>query len=103
MSNPARQAACQRAVDRARSTRKQRQQCSYQHRLVPLRQFGADRPKPLQVVAVPDAEEKFKDSALRNEAEADAIVDTVTTLIADPATTTAASVSWSCRTATRPP
>jgi very-short-patch-repair endonuclease len=56
----------------------------YQHRLIPLRQFGAERPKPLQVVQVPDAVEESKDTALRNEAEADAIVDTVAKLIADP-------------------
>ncbi|MFI1996311.1 AAA domain-containing protein [Actinoplanes sp. NPDC020271] len=56
----------------------------YQQRLVPLRQFGAQRPKPLQVVHVPDAVEESKETALRNEAEADAIVDTVAKLIADP-------------------
>jgi very-short-patch-repair endonuclease len=56
----------------------------YDQRLVPLRQFGADRLDPLKVIQVPDAEEKFRDSALRNEAEALMIAEQVEHLIVDP-------------------
>ncbi|MBF9132109.1 AAA family ATPase [Plantactinospora sp. S1510] len=56
----------------------------YDNRLVPLRQFGADRLDPLKVVQVKDAIEEGRDASLRNRAEAEAIVDQVQKMIEDP-------------------
>jgi very-short-patch-repair endonuclease len=56
----------------------------YEDRLIPLRQFGADRLDPLKVVRVADAQEVGRDATMRNEAEAEAIIDQVKKLIEDP-------------------
>jgi very-short-patch-repair endonuclease len=56
----------------------------YDNRLVPLRQFGADRLDPLQVVQVDGAREDGRDATLRNPVEAEAIVDQVRKMIDDP-------------------
>ncbi len=57
----------------------------YDGRLIPLRQYGADRLEPLQVVTVPDAVEQGQDATLQNGAEAVAIADQVRKLVEDPA------------------
>lgn len=56
----------------------------YGGRLVPLRQFGADRLDPLQVVQVEGAYTEGADDRLRNPVEAERIVETLATLFADP-------------------
>lgn len=53
--------------------------------LVPLRQFGADRLDPLRVVRVHGAVTEGTATRLRNEAEAQAIVERILACIADPA------------------
>ncbi|MGE5290737.1 MAG: AAA domain-containing protein [Micromonosporaceae bacterium] len=53
--------------------------------LVPLRQFGADRLPPLQLVRVPDAFAEGTATRLYNEAEARAIATRLTGCLADPA------------------
>ena len=56
----------------------------YDRRLIPLRQFGADRFDPLRVVHVENAEPEGQ-SDIRNRAEAEAVADTVQKLVEDPA------------------
>ncbi|GAB2570268.1 very short patch repair endonuclease [Paractinoplanes abujensis] len=56
----------------------------YDRRLVPLRQFGADRLQPLKVVTIDDAVTEGS-TDLRNRSEAEAIADTVQKLVDDPA------------------
>ncbi|MEJ3750087.1 AAA domain-containing protein [Actinomycetes bacterium KLBMP 9797] len=57
----------------------------YHERLIPLRQFGADRLDPLKVVHIPDAIEQGRGTSMKNRAEADAIIDQVQKMIEDPA------------------
>lgn len=56
----------------------------YDSRLIPLRQFGADRLDPLRVVQVNDAMEEGQRATLRNQVEASAIIDHVQKIIDDP-------------------
>ncbi|MEH0824390.1 MULTISPECIES: AAA domain-containing protein [unclassified Micromonospora] len=56
----------------------------YDNRLIPLRQFGADRLDPLRVVQVDDAVEEGQRTTLRNQVEANAIIDHVQKIIDDP-------------------
>ncbi|MFG3301526.1 AAA domain-containing protein [Micromonospora chersina] len=56
----------------------------YDNRLIPLRQFGADRLDPLRVVHVDDAVEEGQRATLRNQVEANAIIDQVQKIIDDP-------------------
>ncbi|MGW5689194.1 AAA domain-containing protein [Nonomuraea sp. NPDC003754] len=56
----------------------------YDDRLVPLRQFGADRLEPLKVVVVENAYTEGIGDRLRNEVEAEKLVDTLVQLLADP-------------------
>lgn len=56
----------------------------YDSRLIPLRQFGADRLDPLRVVHVDDAVEEGQRATLRNQVEANAIIDHVQKIIDDP-------------------
>ena len=53
--------------------------------LVPLRQFGADRLEPLNTVYVPGAYNEGKTATLRNQLEAEALVDKVIECSQDPA------------------
>ncbi len=57
----------------------------YDDRLVPLRQFGADRLDPLQVVLVDGADTEGRDANLRNPIEAKLIVEKLHELLGDPA------------------
>ncbi|MEU4426117.1 AAA domain-containing protein [Actinoplanes sp. NPDC024001] len=57
----------------------------YQDRLLPLRQFGADRLDPLKVVLVPDAEEEGLSSNPVNRKEAQLIAEQVERMVGDPA------------------
>ncbi|GAA4598112.1 AAA domain-containing protein [Planotetraspora phitsanulokensis] len=59
----------------------------YDGRLVPLRQFGADRLDPLRVEYVANAFTEGRDSKIRNETEAQQIVEKLGELFADPAYT----------------
>ncbi|WP_232285215.1 AAA domain-containing protein [Saccharomonospora xinjiangensis] len=54
-------------------------------RLVPVRQYGADRLDPIKAVYLPDGYEKGTSSKKINPVEADAIVDQVEKCLADPA------------------
>ncbi|MGN9846523.1 AAA domain-containing protein [Nonomuraea sp. H19] len=56
----------------------------YDDKLVPLRQFGAERLDPLQVVHVEDGYVEGAERRIRNEPEAKQIVDTLAKLFADP-------------------
>ncbi|MGW4501481.1 AAA domain-containing protein [Micromonospora sp. NPDC004336] len=56
----------------------------YDNRLIPLRQFGADRLDPLRVVHVDGAVEEGQRATLRNQVEANAIIDHVQKIIDDP-------------------
>lgn len=53
--------------------------------LVPLRQFGADRLEPLNTVYVPGAYNEGKTATLRNQLEAEALVDKLVECSQDPA------------------
>ncbi|MEN3357044.1 MAG: hypothetical protein V7637_1026, partial [Mycobacteriales bacterium] len=53
--------------------------------LVPLRQFGADRLRPLEVRQVPEAWTEGQDQTLRNPVEAEALVDQLVSCLDDPA------------------
>ena len=55
----------------------------YGGKLVPLRQFGADRLDPLRVVPVPDAVEYGTGENIRNEVEAAAIIGQVEKMVTD--------------------
>ncbi|HVQ93945.1 MAG TPA: AAA domain-containing protein [Mycobacteriales bacterium] len=52
--------------------------------LVPLRQFGADRLRPLEVRQVPAAWTEGQDQTLRNPVEAEALVDQLVSCLDDP-------------------
>ncbi len=52
--------------------------------LVPLRQFGADRLEPLKTQYVPGAYNEGRNAAMRNEPEAEALVERVLACTADP-------------------
>lgn len=54
-------------------------------RLLPVRQYGADRLEPIQVVHVADGYEAGKSGANVNAPEADAIVEQIQACLADPA------------------
>ncbi|MER7004732.1 AAA domain-containing protein [Dactylosporangium sp. NPDC000555] len=56
----------------------------YEPNLIPLRQFGADRLDPLQVVPVADADLEGAGATLRNPTEAQQIVEKVSGMVADP-------------------
>ncbi|WP_326825816.1 AAA domain-containing protein [Streptosporangium sp. NBC_01756] len=56
----------------------------YGDRLVPLRQFGAERLDPLKVVLVEDAYTEGIEDRLRNEVEAEQLVSKLSELFADP-------------------
>lgn len=56
----------------------------YDGRLVPLRQFGADRLAPLEVVTVEGGYVEGRDSAVRNPIEAKAVVAKLQELLGDP-------------------
>jgi len=56
----------------------------YHRRLVPLRQFGADRLPPLQVVRIADAEVEGTGDRAVNRTEITAIIDQVQKMISDP-------------------
>ncbi|MFG1871636.1 DEAD/DEAH box helicase [Micromonospora arborensis] len=56
----------------------------YDKRLIPLRQFGADRLDPLRVVYVDGAAEEGQKATLRNQVEANTIIDHVQKIIDDP-------------------
>jgi very-short-patch-repair endonuclease len=56
----------------------------YDGRLVPLRQFGADRLEPLKVVRVEGAYEDGRDTQIRNPVEAKMIVEQLQTMMRDP-------------------
>ena len=53
--------------------------------LIPLRQFGADRLEPLKTHYVPAAYNEGRHAAIRNEPEAEALVERVLACAADPA------------------
>jgi hypothetical protein len=53
--------------------------------LVPLRQFGADRLDPIKVVHVSGAFNEGKSSTLRNQVEAETLVEQVLACAEDPA------------------
>jgi very-short-patch-repair endonuclease len=53
--------------------------------LVPLRQFGADRLRPLEVRHVPEAWTEGQDQTLRNPVEAEALVEALVSCLDDPA------------------
>jgi hypothetical protein len=57
----------------------------YQDRLIPLRQFGADRLNPIEVVRVSNAVEEGASASPKNPAEAEAIVDQIQKMLIDPA------------------
>jgi len=57
----------------------------YDHRLVPLRQYGADRLPPLRVFPVNGGYTEARDQRIRNEPEAKQIVETILRLHEDPA------------------
>lgn len=57
----------------------------YDDRLVPLRQFGADRLPPVKVVTVGSGYTEGRDARIRNEPEAKLIVESLVTLHKDPA------------------
>jgi very-short-patch-repair endonuclease len=57
----------------------------YDNRLEPLRQFGADRLRPLQVVRVQGGYVEGRDQNIRNEVEAKQLLETVQQMLADPA------------------
>ncbi|MET7425741.1 AAA domain-containing protein [Dactylosporangium sp. NPDC005555] len=56
----------------------------YKERLVPLRQFGADRLEPLKVVRVPNGKQTGDGQYAKNRAEAEAIFETVEKMVNDP-------------------
>ncbi|MDG4830020.1 AAA domain-containing protein [Solwaraspora sp. WMMD1047] len=56
----------------------------YDNRLIPLRQFGADRLDPLKVIHVEGATEIGRNFTLRNQAEAETVIDHVKKIIDDP-------------------
>lgn len=56
----------------------------YRDSLIPLRQFGADRLKPTEVIPVANAIEEGASTNPKNPAEAEAIVDQIQKLIIDP-------------------
>jgi very-short-patch-repair endonuclease len=57
----------------------------YRESLVPLRQFGADRLRPLQLVQVEDGRAEGHAQSFRNDAEARRLVATLRELLNDPA------------------
>ncbi|MGH3708669.1 MAG: AAA domain-containing protein [Pseudonocardiaceae bacterium] len=57
----------------------------YDGRLIPLRQFGADRLEPLKVVRVEGAYEEGRDTLVRNPVEAKMIVEQLQAITRDPA------------------
>ncbi len=56
----------------------------YDNRLIPLRQFGADRLDPLKVVHVEDGVEIGRNFTLRNQVEAETVIDYLAKIIDDP-------------------
>ena len=57
----------------------------YDNRLEPLRQFGADRLPPLQVVRVAGAHTEGRDQKIRNEVEAKQLMARLHQMLSDPA------------------
>ncbi|WP_433789744.1 AAA domain-containing protein [Actinoplanes sp. CA-252034] len=56
----------------------------YQPRLIPLRQYGAERLDPLKVIHVENATSLGTENTLRNPTEAEAIADTIVKLTQEP-------------------